>query len=92
MFDLPNEYQHEPKLGLAAGIQGLDFAMRILREAHAYLKQDGILIVEVGNSEHALAENYPEIPFTWLEFQRSDGGVFILTAEQLTTHKEIFRV
>lgn len=83
LASMPAEFHAEPVLGLASGADGLDFTRRLLREAADHLTDDGLLIVEVGNSCVALEEAYPEVPFTWLEFERGGHGVFALTAQQL---------
>jgi ribosomal protein L3 glutamine methyltransferase len=80
---LPAEYRHEPRVALAAGPHGLDSVGVILREARRHLRAKGLLIVEVGNTESAVARAYPRLPFLWLAFARGGGGVFLLTREQL---------
>ncbi|MGH8235321.1 MAG: 50S ribosomal protein L3 N(5)-glutamine methyltransferase [Rhodanobacteraceae bacterium] len=85
---LPGEYAHEPRLGLTAGADGLDIALRILCDTPAHLADAGVLIVEVGESEHALVELLPEVPFVWLEFKVGPMGVFALERRELVEHAE----
>jgi ribosomal protein L3 glutamine methyltransferase len=80
---MPPEYHAEPEIGLGSGADGLDFTRRLLREASQYLTDEGVLIVEVGNSWVALEEAYPEVPFTWIEFERGGHGVFMLRKADL---------
>ena len=83
MSNLPDEYHHEPTLGLVAGSDGIDMAVQILRNAARYLDPEGLLVMEVGNSEHALQACFPDTPFIWLEFERGGHGVLLIEARQL---------
>lgn len=86
MQQLPPEYQHEPIQALQADDRGLAIVQRILQQASNYLTDDGILVVEVGNSEQALIERYPAVPFIWLEMEHGGQGLFLLTANDCRTH------
>lgn len=83
MASLPVEYHAEPELGLASGEDGLDFTRRLLTEAEDHLTENGLLVVEVGNSWPALEAAYPQLPFVWVEFERGGHGVFVLRAADL---------
>lgn len=89
--EMSTEFQHEPILGLTAGQDGLEIAHRILATAREHLSDHGILIVEVGNSQFALAEAYPTVDFQWLEFERGGDGIFLLTATQLDEYADLFK-
>src|ERR1700676_2821729 len=80
---LPREYRHEPRLGLAAGGDGLDSVRAIFAAAGRHLRRDVILVVEVGNTEDTLLRTFPRLPFVWPEISMGGGGVFLLRAEDL---------
>ena len=88
---LPPEYGHEPKLGLTAGADGLDFALRILAAAADHLSDEGVLVVEVGESERALVDLLPLVPFNWIEFAVGQMGVFVLGRRELVEHADAIR-
>lgn len=80
---MPNEYHHEPEIGLGSGLDGLLLTRQILAQAGRYLRPHGLLLVEVGNSDLALEQAFPSVPFTWLDFEHGGHGVFALTAREL---------
>ncbi len=88
MEALPAEYQQEPRLGLEAGKDGLDLVRKILAEAATYLKEDGVLIVEVGVSQYYLEAAYPELPLFWFEFEQGGEGVFAIQKSELEVFQE----
>ncbi len=88
--ELGEEFAHEPGIGLAAGDDGLDIVVKILRDAPDYLRPGGIIVVEVGYSGEMLSNQYPEIPFLWLDFEYGGEGVFLLDYNQLIEYRPVF--
>jgi ribosomal protein L3 glutamine methyltransferase len=91
MRGLPAEYRHEPRLALASGADGLDSVRTILASARKHLEDDGILVVEVGNSETALLRAFPRVRFVWPRIAMGGEGVFLLNAHDLECLKENLR-
>ncbi len=79
----PPEYRAEPKLAHLGGADGLDLVRRILAQASNHLNADGVLVCEFGTGRHILEEEYPGLPFTWLDTEESEGEVFALRARDL---------
>lgn len=90
LASMPEEFHHEPGLALAAGADGLDLARRILAQAADFLSDDGLLVLEVGNSGEALEQAFPSLGFTWVDFEHGGEGVLVAAASELKQWRELF--
>lgn len=88
---MPEEYSSEPDLALGSGKDGLNCARRILVDSLDYLEKDGVLIMEVGNSEEHLVRAFPQVPFHFVDLKRGGSGVVMLTYDQLEAYHDVFK-
>ncbi len=88
MAALADEFKAEPTMGLEAGQDGLQIVDQILQQAGDYLSEHGLLVVEVGNSQQAMMEKYPNLPLSWIEFEQGGDGVFCVTAKELKEYRK----
>ena len=79
----PPEYQSEPVLAHHGGPDGLDTVRRILAQAGTYLNANGGLLCEIGTGRDLIEQEFPNVPFLWIDTEASDGEVFWLNARDL---------
>lgn len=92
ILKLPKEYCMEPIISLKAGDDGLKFIENILINAPFFLKENGVIICEVGNKKLSLIKKFPDIPFLWINFKNGGDGVFVLTYKQLVFYEKLFKL
>ena len=90
LAEMPEEFHFEPELALGSGMDGLDITKQILKQAPNYLTENGLLVCEVGNSMVSLIEQYPEVPFKWVELKNGGLGVFALRYKELVKYHHLF--
>ena len=83
MAALTDEFNFEPTIGLAAGEDGLLLVDQILSRVGDFLSEQGVLFIEVGNSQNAMMEKFAFLPMTWLDFEFGGGGVCCIHAQDL---------
>lgn len=80
---LPAEYGHEPRMGLIAGVDGMDCVARILGEAARHLSARGLLVVEVGEIQEAVERRFGRMGLTWVDLTDGGEGVFVVRRDEL---------
>jgi ribosomal protein L3 glutamine methyltransferase len=84
MQKLPPEYRHEPSLALAGGDDGMDVVRTIIEQAPAHLRDDGLLLIEIGHERAFFDLAFPELEPVWLDTAEASDQILLLTKEQLT--------
>jgi ribosomal protein L3 glutamine methyltransferase len=84
MQTLPPEYRHEPSLALAGGDDGMDVVRTIIEQAPAHLRDDGLLLIEIGHERSFFELAFPELEPVWLDTAEASDQILLLTKEQLT--------
>lgn len=64
---LPPEFEHEPRMALDGGADGLNIIGKLLRQAGERLQPHGIVVLEVGELREAMERVWPRLKMTWLE-------------------------
>jgi ribosomal protein L3 glutamine methyltransferase len=79
MAALPAEYLAEPHISLAGGSDGMDFIRPLLRDLHAKLSDQGVLVLEIGNERAYFEAAFPHVEAVWLETSAGENEVLLLT-------------
>ncbi|MGD0281774.1 MAG: HemK/PrmC family methyltransferase [Dissulfurispiraceae bacterium] len=79
--------EYEPLTALDGGRDGLDFYRRILREAPAYLRENGTILLEAGfGQSDSIRELAMRAGFTELYFTKDFAGIERVAAATLASH------
>ena len=85
MDALPAEYRAEPELALAGGLDGMDFVRQLFRDAPSRMREDAVLVLEIGNEAGHFVAAFPELEVTWLDTSAGDDQVLLVTRDALLT-------
>ena len=83
MQKLPPEYRHEPTLALAGGADGMDVVRTIIEQAPAHLRDEGLLLIEIGHERLFFEAAFPDLEPVWLDTTDASDQILLLTKEQL---------
>jgi ribosomal protein L3 glutamine methyltransferase len=87
MASLPAEFKAEPALALngnmAGGTDGMDFIRQLLREAPACMREEAILVLEIGHEREHFEAAFPTLEVYWLATSAGEDQVLLVTRSAL---------
>ena len=83
MSELPSEFKAEPSLALAGGYDGMDFIRQMLRDAPAHMRENAVLVLEIGHERDYFEAAFPNLDVVWLSTSAGDDQVLLLTRQAI---------
>ncbi len=83
MDALPAEYRAEPELALAGGADGMDFVRQMFKDAPSRMREQAVLVLEIGNERAHFEAAFPLLEVAWLDTSSGDDQVMLITREAL---------
>ena len=83
MSELPAEFLKEPDGALGGGNDGMDIVKQIIAQAHNFLLDDGILVIEIGHEANHLLSALPDYEFAFVPVQAGEDMVVAITCAAL---------
>jgi ribosomal protein L3 glutamine methyltransferase len=83
MDALPAEYRAEPELALAGGTDGMDFVRQMFKDAPSRMREQAVLVLEIGNERAHFEAAFPQLEVAWLDTSSGEDQVLLITREAL---------
>jgi ribosomal protein L3 glutamine methyltransferase len=80
---LPDEFNAEPELALAGGVDGMDFIRQLFKDLASHMNEQAILVLEIGNEREHFETAFPKLEAVWLETSAGEDQVLLVTREAL---------
>jgi ribosomal protein L3 glutamine methyltransferase len=84
---LPEEFQHEPRMALDGGRDGLDIIRKFLKQSRDRLQPHGVVLIEVGGLQRAMDKAFPELDLYWMHTADGSNCVCLIQAGKLRAWK-----
>jgi len=83
MQALPAEFLAEPALALAGGEDGMDFIRQLLGDAPTHMREQAVLVLEIGNERAHFEKAFPHLEVIWLETSAGEDQVLLVSRTAL---------
>ena len=83
MATLPAEYRAEPRGALAGGDDGMDLVVRIIAQAPAHLRAEGLLVLEIGNEARNFERRFQDLEWAYVPVAKGEDRLVAIAASAL---------